>query len=72
MIFRGHLRETEEREDIISSDCIRESTCWINALDVGDPRSGISLSKRPRDKRADRSNQKEPKQASRSMSEGHS
>ena len=44
----------------------------MNVLDIGDPRSGISLGEYPRNKRAERSNQKEPKQALRSVSGDHS
>jgi hypothetical protein len=52
-----------EGKGVTSSDCIREGMRGMNVLDVGDPRPGISLSERPCDKRAERSNQEEPKQA---------
>jgi len=57
---------------ITPSDCIREVTCRMNVLDIGDPRSGISLGECPCNKRAKRSDQKEPKQALRSVSGNHS
>ena len=39
-----------------------------NVLNVGNPRPGISLGERPRDDRAERSNQEEPKQTFESVS----
>jgi hypothetical protein len=40
----------------------------MNVLNVGDPRPGVSLGEYPHDKRAESSNQEEPKQALGSVS----
>lgn len=64
-----HLREAERRRSIASSDYVRGTYSSSDVLDIGDPRSGVSLGECPYSYGAERSNQKEPKQALRSVSE---